>query len=424
MNERRLDQCRTSRPARTLFALAMGALLAPAGLMGCASSTSSGSTYHDADRPNPGSEGFVPLFSRLSTATNPLPERVVAFDGFQTVGLAVLPDGRLFLSSPRWHGGHGDSVVEVKSGTFDPPSPYPNEAWNRWRPGVRPERSWVTVQALHADDQGNLWVLDPGVLRDGGRVEGGPKLIRFNPGTDRVSASFLFDETIAPEGSYLNDVRIDTERGFAYMSDSGLGAIVALDLTTGAAARFLEDHPSTKADENESIIIEGEPWLNESGLTPLVHADGIALSPKGDFIYYQALTGRTLYRVPTAPIQSALRSMQSESSGAQPRASTDIGGYVQDLGTTFVTDAMIMDDNGVLYFTALEKNGITARLPSGELVPVTADERISWPDSFAIHGGRLYFTIARIHETGFGRSEGPFAQGTYGVFRVPLIDPR
>ena len=48
MNERRLDQCRTSRPARTLFALALGALLAPLGLMGCASSTSSGSTYHDA----------------------------------------------------------------------------------------------------------------------------------------------------------------------------------------------------------------------------------------------------------------------------------------------------------------------------------------------------------------------------------------
>lgn len=391
-------------------------------LAGCSQPRSGGSFY--ADNPNPGTEGFVPLFTPLSTGTKAVPERVAAFDGFQTVGIAITPDGRLFLSSPRWHGNHGDSVVEVRTGTFNPPIAYPTEAWNSWRPGVRPERAWVCVQALYNDDQGRLWVLDPGAPNFGTPVPNAAKLIRFDTDRDRVTASFIFNNSIAPDGSYLNDVRVDTNDGFAFITDSGLGAIVAVDLTTGNAGRFLEEHMSTKADTSLELIIGGERWVDENGYTPAVHSDGIALSPEGDYIYYQALTGRTLYRVPTAPMKSALR--PEGDWPAQYRGLSlvdDMGEFVEELGETFVTDAMAMDDNGVLYFTALERDAITARLPSGELTQVTADARISWPDSFAIHGGRLYFTNARIHETGFGRPEGPFAQGPYGVFRVPLIDP-
>jgi sugar lactone lactonase YvrE len=391
-------------------------------LAGCSSNHQTGGSYY-ANNPNPGSEGFVPLFTPLSTGTKAVPERVAAFDGFQAVGLAISTDGRLFVSSPRWHGNHGNSVVEIQTGKMTPPSSYPTEAWNSWTPGVRPERSWVCVQAMHTDDTGRLWVLDPGAPMFEGPIQNAAKLIRFDTADDKVSASYIFNRSIAPEGSYLNDVRIDTKNGFAYMSDSGLGAIVAVDLTTGAAGRFLEDHPSTKADLSETLIIGGEPWVNEYGDTPTVHSDGIALSPDGESIYYQALTGRTLYRIPTGPMKASLRPDGEWGGKWNGSTATDLATYVENLGQTFVSDAMIMDHNGVLYFTALERDAITARLPSGELVQVTADHRINWPDSLAIHGGRLYFTTARIHETGFGRPEGPFAEGPFGVFRVPLINP-
>lgn len=394
-------------------------ILAVGTLVGCARQKE-GSSYF-VDRPNPGTEGFVPLFTGLTTATRESIERVAAFDGFQSVGIAVTPEGRLFVSSPRWHGNHASSVVEVFPGKLTPPTPYPNAAWNAWATGVRPERSWVCVQALHCDDLGRLWVLDPGAPNFAGPVEGAAKLVRFDTSRDRVAASFLFDATVAPPGSYLNDVRIDTKEGFAYISDSGLGAIVGVDLTTGRAMRFLEDHASTKAVEGTELIIGGEPWVDAGGATPMVHCDGIALSPDGQELYYQALTSRDLYRVPTAPIKAALR---PEGDWGRFRGATNATAseHVRSLGQTFASDAMIMDENGVLYFTALERDAITARLPSGELVGVTADQRISWPDSLAIHGGRLYFTTARIHETGFGAPEGPFAEGPYGVFRVGLVE--
>lgn len=402
--------------------LSMAVVVSLASGLGCSGSRGGGRTTYEASGPNPGSEGVVPLWTGLSTATRGALERVAAFDGFQSVGLAVTPEGRLFVSSPRWHGSHGHSVVEAFPGKMQPPAPYPSAAWNAWSPGVRPERSWVCVQALHSDDLGRLWVLDPGAPMFEGPIAGAPKLVRMDTRRDNVAASFLFDETVAPEGSYLNDVRIDTKDGFAWISDSGLGAVVGVDLTTGKAMRFLEDHASTKAVEGTEIVIDAKAWVNEYGSTPTIHCDGIALSPDGEYVYYQALTGRDLYRVPTGAMKAALRPSGDWGGRWKSATNATASRHVEAMGRTFVTDAMIMDENGVLYFTALERDAITARLPSGELVNVTADERISWPDSLAVHGGRLYFTTARIHETGFGRPEGPFAEGPYGVFRVPLVE--
>ncbi|MEM8757714.1 MAG: L-dopachrome tautomerase-related protein [Planctomycetota bacterium] len=366
---------------------------------------------------NPGTGGRVPWFSPLSTATREVPEQVVALEGFQAIGVAVTSGARLFLSAPRWHGRHGSSVIELFPGTNRPPAPYPDRGWNSWGPGERPEESFVCVQALHSDGPGRLWVLDPGAPSFQGPIRGAAKLVRFDTATDRVAANFLLDDRIAPPGSYLNDVRIDRERGFAYISDSGLGAIVAVDLTTGAAQRFLEDHPSTKAEPGTRLVIGGEPWVDESGLSPAVHCDGIALSPDGAFLYYQALTARTLYRVPTGPMRRALRDL-GEDAPAPP-----LDAFVEDLGRTFATDAMIMDDNGVLYFTALERDAITARRPSGALTMVTADERLVWPDSLAIHNDELYVTTARIHEVGLNNPAGPQAEGPFRLLRVGLIGP-
>ncbi len=414
---------------KKLAALSLG-LVCTAWLAGCGSGDRaaeplpSGSFY--TERPNPGSEGFVPWGNRLTTATRRVPEQLVAIETFQAIGIAITPGGRLFLSAPRWHGGHTDSLLEFYPGSSQPPQAYPDRAWNSWEEGVPGDLAFVCVQALHVDGAGRFWVLDTGAPNFEGPVPGGAKLIRFDTAQNKLGSSFVFDPSAAPPGSYLNDIRIDAQRGFAYLSDSGLGAIVALDLTTGVAARFLEDHPSTKA-EPVRLVIGGEPWVDESGLSPAVHSDGIALSPDGEHLYYQALTARTLYRVPTGPMREVLRPTRGlatdEVSPWSGALIGDVDELVEDLGRTFATDAMIMDANGVLYFTALERDAITARLPSGELTVVTRDERLVWPDSFAIHNGLLYVTTARIHEVGLGNPEGPVADGPFTVLRVPLLDP-
>jgi sugar lactone lactonase YvrE len=51
-------------------------------------------------------------------------------------------------------------------------------------------------------------------------VKGGPKLVRIDLATNEVAHVFSFDEDLAPQGSYLNDVRFSPDGGFAYITDS------------------------------------------------------------------------------------------------------------------------------------------------------------------------------------------------------------
>jgi sugar lactone lactonase YvrE len=344
---------------------------------------------------------------------------ILAESPTQITGVAVTRGGRIFVSSPRWHT-EGPMVSLMEVGEGGVLRPYPDAAWNAWTPGAadaaaRAGSSFVCVQSVHVDGDGWLWVLDPGSPMLAGVVPGAPKLVQIDPRSDTVVRVIHFDGAAAPKQSYLNDVRIDTRTRTAYITDSGLGAIVVVDLERGAARRVLADDPRTKA-EATPIVCEGKPLIfaggSNAGKPLAVHSDGLALSPSGDYLYWQALTGRTLYRAPTAWLRGT--------DGRPER----LAQLVENLGTTVVTDGMEMDRRGVLYFSAIERDAVVARRPDGMLVTVVADARIAWPDSFALRplpgdGTRdeLYFTTAQIHRTPwFGAAAMP--AGGYYVMRT------
>ncbi|MBD3258660.1 hypothetical protein GF377_09530, partial [candidate division GN15 bacterium] len=209
----------------------------------------------------------------------------VASSETRWTGVAVAPDGRIFTCFPRWSPDIPMSVAEVHpDGSL---TPYPNEDMNRWTDTLTPQTHFVCVQALWADAVGHLWVLDPANPQFQGVVEGGPKLVQIHLASNTVVNTFYFDETIAPKGSYLNDVRVDNAMGFAYISESGTGSMVVLDIESGEARRLLVDHPSTKA-EDITLNIDGQPFTNPDGSARKVHCDGIALAPDGQYVYYQA----------------------------------------------------------------------------------------------------------------------------------------
>jgi sugar lactone lactonase YvrE len=237
-----------------------------------------------------------------------------------------------------------------------------------------------------ADDKGSLWVLDPATVGMEGLVEGGPKLMRFDLTLNRLVSTYRYEDPVLKESSYLNDVRIDLEAGAAYITDSGDGAIVVTDLKKGSSRRRLDDHPSTEAEE-VVLTIEGKEWLLPNGEPPKVHADGIALSPDGRYLYYQALTGRTLYRVPTDALRD--RSLADEALAAK----------VETVGQTGAADGLIFGADGWLYISALEENAIKRFDPeTGAVEMVVQGEAIKWPDTFTRDAeGRIHFTTAQIH---------------------------
>ena len=322
--------------------------------------------------------------------------RVFSFKGAQVTGVTISEDGRMFANFPRWRDGVAFSVVEIlNDGTF---RQYPNPEWNQWTGEPRPNQ-FTCVQSVLAHN-GSLFVLDPANPMIQG-VVGNARLFEFDLATNNLKNKWEFDKSIAPEQSYLNDLRIDDKNKKVYITDSGLGAIVILDLASGKARRVLDQHPSTKA-ENITLKIDGKKWL-QNGKQPQIHSDGIALNTNESNLYYHALTGYTLYRVPVSALNNS--SLSSDA----------LGQKVESLGKTPAPDGMIFDKRGNLYMADLENNAIVYRTPGGEIKQLIQDDKIRWADTFTIYQDNLYFTASRINEAGPEVNKMVFS-----IYKVPL----
>ena len=343
---------------------------------------------------------FVVLSLAVSGCTNDNEENTVpgvalnqvATSRVQWTGVAVAKDGRIFANYPRMETDTVPYSVAYVSG--EQATPFPNTDWNTWNPSLAPQDHFVCVQSVYIDDQNNLWVLDAASPQMRGVVKGGAKLLKFNPSTGQLLQRINFDdEMVVYPGSYLNDVRVDTQKNYAYITDSNQGAIIVVNLTAGKARRVLSQSPATKS-EGVVISAEGRVWRNPAGKVPSVDADGIGLTPQRDYVYFHATTGRTLYRIATAALQD------------ESLTPSQLNGRVERVMETDPTDGMLFDPNGNLYLTYVQQNSVERLTPAGELQRVVQDSQLKWPDSYAYGpDSALYVTTSQLHIPRLERTE-------------------
>jgi sugar lactone lactonase YvrE len=313
-------------------------------------------------------------------------EEAARFD-HQVTGVAISPDGRIFVNFPRWTEDSPVSVAEIaKDGSL---RPYPDEKWNAWRntaaSNLSPREHFICVQSVVADRRGNLWVLDPAAPGMDKVVSDGPKLVRIELANNKVAQVIRFGEDVALQGSYLNDVCIHPDGGTAFVTDSGArGSIVVVDLQKGRASPRLDGHPSTQAEKGVEIAVGGRKLQRPDGRPLQAAADGIALSSDGRTLFWQALTGRTLYSIDSAALMSDTVDEEARK--------------IVKVGTTCVADGLLMSRDGQLYLTSPEDSSI--KLWTGERAEnVMSDPRLSWPDSMAeAADGTIYVTASHLHE--------------------------
>jgi sugar lactone lactonase YvrE len=352
----------------------------------------------------------VPAAAQNPGKVGPPLETVKTFgDDFRLVGIGASAKGRVFATAPSSNVRSRYSMVEVdpKSGAV---TPYPDAAWNNFSEQGDGKSEWISVQALWVDKSDHLWALDSSLPKvDQERLP--PKLVEFDLSTNQPIRQYDFKGVVSAKDS-LNDLRIDTVHDYAYLTNAGnKGSLVVVDLKTGDARQVLVGDRSTFADPGQHLMIGKEIALRPDGSVTAIHADGIALSPDAQWLYYRPLTDHNYWRVPTSALRDA------KLSGAE------LAGKVEYLGSSVLSGGLIMDASGTLYGGDLEHSTVVALtlMPDHKLtstVFVSDPSKLSWADGFAISGGYLYIADSHLWEVAFKNNlprSGPFT-----IFKVKL----
>jgi len=294
-------------------------------------------------------------------------------------------------------------VAEVMpDGSFEA---FPDAAWQEQRDD-RPY--FVSPLSLRADRKGRLWVLDHG---DFGKET--PSLTAFDLTTREMVHRVEFPKDIANWGSMLNDFWVDDEREVVYIADTSVydfdPALIVYDIASKGATRFLEDHPSVKAEDHH-MVVQGR-FIKVYGKPLQIAVDSIALSADGSMLYYGPLTGSRMYRIDTASLRDP--SLDEET----------LASRVQEHGFKPSTDGIAADSVGNLYLTAIEHDAIWVMRPDGSLHVLAQDpELLSWPDGVHLSPDEryLYVTASELqHVLGADLDALP-TQRPFRILRIPL----
>lgn len=307
---------------------------------------------------------------------------VAQFGHYQPIGLAVSQTNRIFVTFP-YRQPYKYGLAEVVNGET---KPYPDTEWNEFDT-ASPANHFLNVQALWVDDKNNLWILDPGNPGGMKALPEGAKLLKVNLATDKVEKVYHFEDLKQGKNS-LNDVRIDTKRKLAYLSNPGISAIVILDLATGKSRLALKDDISTTAVVGFTLHLDDKDVIDEKGNPFVSNVNGIALTKDFLYLYFKPINTTTLYRIQTAYL-------------ANDTLSTDkLSSHVEKAGEAGVTHGLISDKKGNIYLTNSPDKTIRYITPAGQVNVLVQDERLSWPDSFGIGSdGYLYVTCSQLNRT-------------------------
>ncbi|MGN0909603.1 MAG: L-dopachrome tautomerase-related protein [Succinivibrio sp.] len=313
---------------------------------------------------------LLALLALSAGASEKFDATVVAQSRYQWTGIAAARDGRIFTCYPSWKVPSPFKVAEISGGVE---KAYPSE---------EDQKLFTCVQSVVAGKWNRLWVLDPANPGFRGVVSSGAKLFMVDLGTNRIERTYVIPKEVADSASYLNDVRVDEERGFAYMTNSTEGGIVVLDLDSGRSWVALDSSDKRLLATIPRIVFESTG--PSKGVT---HSDGIELSEDGGTLYFAPMTGDKLYSIRTDVLRD-----EGMSVAGRARHITLID------GSSVPCDGLLLE-GGRIFMGDLPREGVrifNLKTRRGEDADIGMKAR--WADSFASDGrGGIYFTTSQIN---------------------------
>lgn len=298
--------------------------------------------------------------------------------------------GNYYMSVPRWHDGIPatlNRIVEVDGKQML--EPFPSWEMNE----VGNPAALQSILGFEIDENDVMWILDQGHVMDKPSIDGAQKIVKWDLKTNRHLGTIPIPDGVSSYvASFLNDICVDNENGFAYIADSGIytdplqGGLIILNTRTNELRRVLHQHESTQDVTGFWFEINGTKIWKD---TPMrTGADGITLSHDRKTLYWCPLTSQNLYCVDTRLLQDFTTPM------------ADIERAVRDLGSKGTnTDGLTADNQGRIWYTMLEHTGMGFYDPAtGTMNEFVSDPRMVWVDTPHIDNrGSILFTTNQLH---------------------------
>lgn len=310
-------------------------------------------------------------------------EEFATSETFQWNVVSVARDGRIFVNGPRFQ---PDSLTVGELMPDGTVRPYPGGTWNEWHEGDPVAEGFVNTIAVWADrNRDALWVVDSGQFAvDPTTAPPGAKLVKIDLTTDTVERVYPMNETLTPAGSFLNDVRVGESH--AYLSESGTGAVIVLDLETGEARRVLYELPEGKLTADLLPIIEGQRVQRSDGNLPPWNINPITLSHDEEWFYFQTTGGPNLLRIRTADLRDESLTEQ------------ELHARVETVAPSIGLGGMEIDAEGNIYMSDLNNNAVNVLNVDGTMEQLAQSEQLIFPDGPSISpDGFLYVPAAQIN---------------------------
>lgn len=197
-----------------------------------------------------------------------------------------------------------------------------------------------------------------------------------------------FPDSVISHDTYLEDIVLDTDgSGYTYISD-------ASENDPGLIVYSWKENRSWKVRDGRSMRADpGVRSLSINGVYVDIDRNiaGLALSPISDSgerrLYYSPLSSYSLFSIPTSVLKN------------ENHAVGDVSGYIKTHGRKrSISEGMVMDSHGVLYYGLLGENAIAkwdTNLPfDGNQHKIAQDNNLlQWPASFGFDSHLRNLTV-------------------------------
>lgn len=281
--------------------------------------------------------------------------------------VTVSANGRVFFTVHPESRPKGNKLLEYVDGAS---VPYPSLS--------KQSVLFDTPIGVVIDRFNRLWVIDHG--NHGMRSA---RIVAIDLANGNVLRDQKFDKTIAPLGSFLQDLQVSADGRTIIIADASFWrkspALIVYDVETGNVRRVLEKHASVLA-ENYLIRSQDQKMEFFGGIVVLRGGvDGIALGR--EWLYYAALSGSSLYRIRLEDLRN------------HDLSASQLADNVERFSDKPLSDGLSIDANANVYITDIEHSAIFKVSANRKLSTLIQSHDIRWPDGLSF-GPDAYLYIA------------------------------